>query len=94
MPVMSIFVEKLEILLNDKELANIMGGAGRKRAEELFNWEKIAQDFLDITKNLLHKENLDELYSDENEYGGHYSKEGNKKIAELIFYELEKQKII
>ena len=50
--------------------------------------------FLDITKNLLHKENLDELYSDENEYGGHYSKEGNKKIAELIFYELEKQKII
>ena len=50
--------------------------------------------FLDITKELLHKENLDELYSDENEYGGHYSREGNKKIAELIFYQLEKQKII
>lgn len=38
----------------------------------------------DITKNLLKLQNLDELYSDSNEYGGHFSLEGNKKIAHLI----------
>ncbi len=42
--------EKLEILLNNKDTADEMGRAGRKRAEELFNWGKIAQDFLDISK--------------------------------------------
>ena len=42
--------EKLEILLNDKQTAEKMGIAGRKRAEELFNWEKIAEEFLDIVK--------------------------------------------
>ena len=42
--------EKLEILLNDEDVAKKMGIAGKKRAEEFFNWEKIAQEFLDIVK--------------------------------------------
>ncbi len=50
--------------------------------------------FLDITKELLNKNNLDELYSDNNEYGGHFSKEGNRKIAKIIFDELKQKKII
>ena len=43
---------------------------------------------IDITKKLIEEENLDKLYSDDNWYGGHYSKEGNKKIAKFIFSEL------
>ena len=44
--------------------------------------------FIDITKKLIEEENLDKLYSDDNWYGGHYSKEGNEKIAKFIFSEL------
>ncbi len=39
---------------------------------------------LDITKDLLQENNLDQFFSDSNDYGGHYSKEGNQKIASLI----------
>ena len=44
--------------------------------------------FIDITKKLIEEENLDKFYSDDNWYGGHYSKEGNKNIAKFIFSEL------
>ena len=41
-------IEKLNILLNDKELAKKMGEAGRKRASIHFSWENIAKNFIDI----------------------------------------------
>jgi hypothetical protein len=44
---------------------------------------------VDIAKNLILDDNLDELYSDQNDYGGHYSKLGNKKIANLLDQELK-----
>ena len=44
--------------------------------------------FIDITKKLIEEENLDKFYSDDNWYGGHYSKEGNENIAKFIFSEL------
>ena len=50
--------------------------------------------FIDVTKYLLEEEEIDNLYSDDNEYGGHYSKEGNKKVAEIIFLELNKKGLI
>jgi len=45
--------------------------------------------FIDITKNFLNISNLDELYSDDNSYGGHLSKQGNKIVADIIYNELE-----
>mgnify|MGYP001558880203 CR=1 FL=1 len=39
---------------------------------------------IDVTKDLLEESDLDKLYSDDNEYGGHFSKYGNKKIAEIL----------
>ena len=50
--------------------------------------------FIDITKKLIEEENLDKFYSDDNWYGGHYSKEGNKLIADRIYEELKKIKIM
>ena len=44
--------------------------------------------FIDITKELLKYNKLDQLYSEDNEYGGHYSKIGNKLLAKIIFTEL------
>tara|TARA_B100000745_G_scaffold289361_1_gene227403 strand:+ start:53 stop:1300 length:1248 start_codon:yes stop_codon:yes gene_type:complete len=44
--------------------------------------------FIDITKELLKFNKLDQLYSEDNEYGGHYSKIGNKLLAKIIFTEL------
>jgi hypothetical protein len=44
--------------------------------------------FIDITKELLKYNKLDQLYSEDNEYGGHYSKIGNKLLAKIIFAEL------
>ena len=45
--------------------------------------------FIDITKDFLKVSNLDKLYSDDNSYGGHLSKQGNKVVAEIIHKELE-----
>ena len=47
--------------------------------------------FFDTTKELIQIKNLDALYSDDNDYGGHYSANGNKKISELIANELRKK---
>lgn len=56
------------------------------------NFEKLR--FIDITKYLLQEKNIDNLFSDNNEYGGHYSKLGNQKISQIIFSELNKMKIL
>lgn len=46
--------------------------------------------FIDLVSPLLEVKNLDDLYSDDNEYGGHLSKTGNQKVAEIIHAELQK----
>ena len=48
---------------------------------------------LDLTPLLLQRSDLDSLYSDLNEYGGHYSAAGNKIIAEMVYTRLKSQKI-
>lgn len=40
--------------------------------------------FIDITKHFLKISNLDELYSDDNEYGGHLTNKGNQAVASII----------
>ena len=45
--------------------------------------------FIDITEKFLRVSNLNELYSDDNQYGGHLSKHGNKLVAEIIYEQLE-----
>jgi len=42
------WIEKLSLLVNDKEKRKTMGENGRKFVEENFNWNKIAREFLDI----------------------------------------------
>ena len=54
--------------------------------EELSNLEEL--QIIDTTKDFLQVKNLDSLYSDKNEYGGHYSVDGNQKIASIINDEL------
>jgi len=39
---------------------------------------------IDLTDLLLHYEELDELYSDDSQYGGHYNKKANSIIADFI----------
>ncbi|EGP92849.1 glycosyltransferase family 4 protein [Nitrosarchaeum koreense] len=46
------WIEKLSLLINDKEKRKIMGENGRKFVEENFNWNKIAKDFLDILEKI------------------------------------------
>ena len=45
--------------------------------------------FIDITEKFLRVSNLNELYSDDNQYGGHLSKHGNKLVAEIIYEQLQ-----
>ncbi|NDF27306.1 MAG: hypothetical protein EB153_07125, partial [Nitrosopumilaceae archaeon] len=45
---------------------------------------------IDTTDKLMLEKDLDSLYSDNNEYGGHYSSRGNKRIAEIINEELSR----
>jgi len=45
-------IEKLSLLINDKEKRKEMGANGRKFVEENFSWEKIAKEFLkDLEKD-------------------------------------------
>jgi glycosyltransferase involved in cell wall biosynthesis len=41
-------IEKLSLLINDKQKREMMGEKGRKFVEQNFNWNKIAKEFLDI----------------------------------------------
>jgi hypothetical protein len=45
-------------------------------------------NYIDVTKHMLIDQNLDSFYSDQNEYGGHYSKLGNEKISKIIYDDL------
>ena len=49
---------------------------------------------LDVVDDLLSESNLDDLYSDNNDYGGHYSDYGNKKISQLIYQKLKNSSLI
>jgi len=49
---------------------------------------------LDVVHDLLSESNLDDLYSDNNDYGGHYSDYGNKKISQLIYQKLKNSSLI
>ena len=59
-----------------------------KFLEELRNLKQL--QIIDVAKDLLQETNLDSLYSDKNEYGGHYSIDGNQKIASIINHKLTK----
>ena len=50
--------------------------------------------YINATNDFLNEKDLDGIYSDNNEYGGHFSKKGNKKVAEIIYRELEKLDLI
>ena len=49
---------------------------------------------IDVIDDFLDERNLDEIYSDNNEYGGHFSKEGNKKVATIINKKLSESNVI
>ena len=46
-------VDKLSLLLEDKELAKKMGEQGRKFIEETFNWELVTKKFIKIAESYL-----------------------------------------
>jgi glycosyltransferase involved in cell wall biosynthesis len=47
------WIKKLTILLEDKSKSEQMGKEGKKFVEENFNWEKIAENFLQIMKKYI-----------------------------------------
>ena len=47
------WVQKLSLLIDDKEQRKIMGDAGRKFVEDNFVWNKIAKDFSNMIINVL-----------------------------------------
>lgn len=49
---------------------------------------------IDLTNNLLKVTNLDEPYSYDNVYGGHFSKLGNKFIGKIVYDTLKEKKLL
>jgi len=49
------WIEKIKLLLNDRELAQRMGMNGRKFVEEEFSWETMARNFVNILEKHLQK---------------------------------------
>ena len=45
---------------------------------------------IDAVNDLVKEHDIDAFYSDNNEYGGHFSREGNYRIATIIYNELIK----
>jgi len=75
-------------LLSIKKSKNFV----KKFSNELKNTSELY--YIDIIEKLLENNHLDDMYSDDNDYGGHYSKEGNEEIAKIIKQFLEDKKII
>jgi len=46
---------------------------------------------IDLTGYLIDRDDLDDVYSDDNQYGGHYSKIGNKLIAGFLYKEFKEK---
>ena len=46
-------IDKLSLLLEDKELAKKMGNEGRKFVEETFNWELVTKNFIKVLESYL-----------------------------------------
>ena len=49
---------------------------------------------IDLTESLVNRKDLDDIYSDDNKYGGHFSAIGNKLIAEIIYQKLKEFGVI
>lgn len=49
---------------------------------------------IDLTNNLIKVTNLNELYSYDNVYGGHFSKLGNKFIGKMVYDTLKERKLL
>lgn len=49
---------------------------------------------IDLTNYLIKRKDLDKIYSDDNKYGGHYSKFGNRLVAGIIYKELEQKEFL
>lgn len=49
---------------------------------------------IDLTNNLIKVTNLNELYSSDNVYGGHFSKLGNKFIAKVVYDAFKEKKLL
>jgi len=58
--------------------------------------EKIQNDIftIDLIPYLLNRNDIDEVYSDDNVYGGHFSSYGNKLIAKIIYQALKGKNFI
>ena len=48
-----VWQDHLSLLLNDKAKSKIMGSKGRNFVIDNFNWQKIAKNFMNVTKNHL-----------------------------------------
>ena len=46
-------IEKLSLLINDKEKRENMGNSGRKFVEENFSWNKIVKEFVKDLENIM-----------------------------------------
>ena len=46
-------IDKLSLLLGDKELSAKMGNEGRKFIEEEFNWERVTKNFIKSVESYL-----------------------------------------
>lgn len=62
--------------------------------DELMQSAKSILHTIDVTKHIIDHPNLDDLYSDDSHYGGHFSKEGNAIVASTIFNYLEQHDLL
>ena len=46
-------IDKLSLLLKDKELSKKMGNDGRKFIEDTFNWEVVTKNFINTVESYL-----------------------------------------
>jgi len=49
---------------------------------------------IDLTDHLIDRKDLDDLYSDDNKYGGHYNLLGNKVVADFVYNSLKQNGIL
>lgn len=82
------FLPQKDDLLEIKKSNNFL----KKITDELKNIQGLV--YFDVIEPLIKNEQLDELYSDNNDYGGHFSKKGNEEIAKIIKKHLDDKKLL
>ncbi|MBS3100839.1 hypothetical protein J4204_01775 [Candidatus Woesearchaeota archaeon] len=85
-PVFLLMPQKDDLIFNRKRKKPYYGDFIESAGKKL--------NVIDLTPYLINRKDLDDIYSDDNKYGGHYSNHGSKVVAGIVYNSLKDKGLI